>query len=732
MVPKTFQHIFTAVLLAATVLSSCSTTRVLEEGQFRLAKNEVKINGDKRLSAGNISNYIQQKANSYIIFGWSPSLNLYNLSGRDTSKFINRLIRKMGDPPVVYEASTVASSVKNIDRHMEYLGYYNSDVESEVRVSGKKVKVKYTVTPGRRYKIGKITYSVPGGEFGEDFMADTLNLSIKPGDYLSEASLEAETERSASWMRRNGWFGFTKNYYSFEADTLARKDTADLRMIINEYTRNQSAESAKPFRKYSIGDVSIAWDKDLAFKERILKDMNTIRPGALYNEREVNNTYSRLATLKVFSGVNITLNPRDTADIVDCGINLVPSRTQGFKINFEASTNSNGLISNSPQISYFHKNIFHGGQWLNLSFLGNFQYMFVERGVRANEFGFSAGLSFPEFLGLPNTIFKGQDIPRTELNASFMYQDRPEYTRTMISTSWGYSGSLSRRRFLYQLYPVQAKIVRLQNMDISFIERFSGNQFFFNAYIDHFDVGSGGMVYYATCADIIPKETYRYVRFQLDASGNVLSLFNGAMKSDRHGHRMIWGIPYSQYVRSELTLGNTFFFGRGDNQALAMRLLGGYSLAYGNSFSVPLEKQFYSGGASSMRGWQARTLGPGRAERNQYMTIPSQTGDVKLEANLEYRFPMFWKLRGALFLDAGNTWYGKDWGDEGYIGRDFFKSIAADWGLGARLDLTFLVLRVDLGMKLYDPSVSGIGWYGPAEWTRKDCYALHFGVGYPF
>ena len=273
MVPKTSVRLFSTFLLVVAALSSCSTTRVLEEGQFRLAKNEVKIKGDKNLSAGNISNYIQQKANSYIVFGWSPSLNLYNLSGRDTSKFVNRLIRKMGDPPVVYEASTVAASVKNIDRHMEYLGYYNSDVESEVKVSGKKVKVIYTVTPGHRYKIGKITYSVPEGEFGDDFMADTLNLSIKPGDYLSEATLESETERSASWMRRNGWFGFTKNYYSFEADTLARKDTADLRMIINEYTRNQSPENTKPFKKYSIGDVSIAWDKELPFNDRILKDI---------------------------------------------------------------------------------------------------------------------------------------------------------------------------------------------------------------------------------------------------------------------------------------------------------------------------------------------------------------------------------------------------------------------------------------------------------------------------
>ena len=727
---KTFSILF--ILATAAVVFSCSTTRSLEEGQFRLAKNKVVVVDNKNVNPKDIEKYVQQKANSYIIFGWNPFLNLYNITGRDTSKFTNKILRKIGVAPVVYEPAMVQASVDNIGRHLEYLGYYGSRVKSKVNVNRRTVNVTYEVKPGKRYKIGNIKYTVPEGEFRDDFLADTLNVSIKPGDYLSEEALEAETERSAAWMRRSGWFGFTKNYYSFEADTLVKKDTADLEMFINEYTRNQSPESAKSFKKYKIGDVSISWDKDLRFNERVLKEMNTIRPGAVYNEREVNNTYSRLSALKVFSGVNIALNPRDTLNVVDCDINLTPSRTQGFKINLEASTNSNGLISNSPQISYFHKNIFHGGQWLNLGFMGNFQHKYNDRHVRSNEFGVSAGISFPEFLGLPNSIFTGPGIPRTDINASYSYQNRPEYTRTMISTSFGYSGSLSRGRFLYQLYPLQAKIVRLQDMDMDFWNKFSGSQFFFNAYIDHFDVGSGGMVYYTTCADVNPKVSYKYIRFQLDASGNVLSLFNSAMKTDRRGSRMIWGIPYSQYFRTELSVGNTIFFGRRDNQSVAFRLLGGYSLAYGNSFTVPLEKQFYSGGASSMRGWQVRTLGPGRAKQEKAMIIPSQTGDVKFEANAEYRFPLFWKLEGALFLDAGNVWYSNDWGDEGYIGRDFLKSIAADWGLGIRVDLSFLVLRLDAGIKLYDPMVESKGWLGPSDWQSKDSFALHFGVGYPF
>lgn len=723
--------------MATAVLSfSCSTTRVLGDGQFRLADNKVVVDNDRKFNTKEIESYIKQKPNSYIIFGWNPFLNIYNWSGKNADKGINKFLRKIGTAPVVYQPSQVEASVENINRHLEYLGYYGSDVRSEVRVNGKRVTVTYSVTLGRRYRIGNVSFAVPDGEFKEDFYADTAAVSIRPGDFLSEDALEKETERAASMFRRKGYFGFTKNYFSFEADTLARRDTADLLMTVKEYTRNQTAEYARPHRKYFFGDVSISYDNDLKFNDRVLKNICTIRPGAMYDEREVNTTYSRLSALRLFSGVNVALNPRDSG-IVDCDISLTKSRMQGFKVNLEGSTNSTGLIGISPQVSYYHKNIFHGGQWLNLGFLGNFQFKYDDRSVKSNEFGVSAGLSFPEFLGLPNSIFHGPSVPRTEINASYNYQNRPEYTRNMISTSYGYSGSLRNGKFFYQFYPIQAKIVRLTNLDPNFYTTLSGNPFMRDAYQNHFDVGSGLVAYYTTSTALVPKETYEYARLQLDASGNVLSLFNKAMKSDEYGSRLIWNTPYSQYIRTELTLGKTFVFGKNGGQALAIRLLGGVGYAYGNSSTIPFEKQFYSGGANSMRGWQARSLGPGNSKADTTFVIPSQTGDVKLEANLEYRFPMFWKLCGAVFADVGNIWTLKETdGDDGshthFDLKNLAASLAADWGIGLRVDLNFLILRLDMGMKVYDPSLDTARWRSPSQWLKKDGYTLHFGVGYPF
>lgn len=729
--------LFAATVMATAVLSfSCSTTRVLGDGQFRLADNKVVVDNDRKFNTKEIESYIKQKPNSYIIFGWNPFLNIYNWSGKNADKGINKFLRKIGTAPVVYQPSQVEASVENINRHLEYLGYYGSDVRSEVRVNGKRVTVTYSVTLGRRYRIGNVSFAVPDGEFKDDFYADTAAVSIRPGDFLSEDALEKETERAASMFRRKGYFGFTKNYFSFEADTLARRDTADLLMTVKEYTRNQTAEYARPHRKYFFGDVSISYDNDLKFNDRVLKNICTIRPGAMYDEREVNTTYSRLSALRLFSGVNVALNPRDSG-IVDCDISLTKSRMQGFKVNLEGSTNSTGLIGISPQVSYYHKNIFHGGQWLNLGFLGNFQFKYDDRSVKSNEFGVSAGLSFPEFLGLPNSIFHGPSLPRTEINASYNYQNRPEYTRNMISTSYGYSGSLRNGKFFYQFYPIQAKIVRLTNLDPNFYTTLSGNPFMRDAYQNHFDVGSGLVAYYTTSTALVPKETYEYARLQLDASGNVLSLFNKAMKSDEYGSRLIWNTPYSQYIRTELTLGKTFVFGKNGGQALAIRLLGGVGYAYGNSSTIPFEKQFYSGGANSMRGWQARSLGPGNSKADTTFVIPSQTGDVKLEANLEYRFPMFWKLCGAVFTDVGNIWTQKETdGDDGshthFDLKNLAASLAADWGIGLRVDLNFLILRLDMGMKVYDPSLDTARWRSPSQWLKKDGYTLHFGVGYPF
>ncbi|MBO6062880.1 MAG: BamA/TamA family outer membrane protein [Bacteroidales bacterium] len=692
--------------LAGVLAVGCATQR-LAEGEYRLAGNKIKVEG-KQISSSELTSYLAQK----------PSASFLG-------------IRRPGSPLVIHDESQVRTSADNIENHLEYIGYYGSKVTSEVEYKGNKAYVTYFVTPGKRYTIRSIDFELPEDEeFRQEFETDRPRITVKEGQYLAESTLEAETVRSAEFFRNRGYYGFDKSFYFCEADTLSHDGTAALTMAIRDYPRNGSPEEAKPHRKFTIGDVTLSYPKEIPIRSHVLEELNVLRPGMPYSERAVNASYSRLSNLSVFNSVNVTMNPVSD-NVVDCDINLLNGGVQGFKANLEASVNSTGLFGISPQLNYFHKNIFHGGELFNLGLKGNFQFKTKDK-VRSTEFSISSSLRIPKLIGLPNTLFRGPNLPHTDLTLGFSYQDRPEYKRTMITTSFGYTGNLGRN-FYYQFFPFQANIVRLFSVSESFLERLSQDLFLWNAYSDHFDMGVGGMLYYTTDASAIPKRSYRYGRLSFDLAGNVLSLFNSAMPTNLFGEHTIWQIPYAQYVRGELQLGQTLRFGGGDNQAVAFRFLVGAGYGYGNSTTVPFEKQFYAGGANSMRGWQARALGPGGVEPwTEYFLIPSQTGEFKMEANVEYRFPVVWKLEGALFVDAGNIWNlrGTDITERSGFS---FDTIAADWGMGIRVNLDFILVRIDLGAKVYEPCrPADERLIGPDQWFKSGNFALHFGVGYPF
>ena len=694
-------------ILAGLLAAGCATQR-LAEGEYRLAGNKIKVEG-KQIGNSELTSYLAQK----------PSASFLG-------------IRRPGTQLVLYDESQVNTSSDNIINHLEYIGYYGSKVRSEVEYKRKRAYVTYYVTPGKRYTIRSIDFELPEDEeFRKEFETDKPRITIKEGQYLAESTLEAETVRSAEFFRNRGYYGFDKSFYFCEADTLSHDGTAALTMAIRDYPRNGSPDEAKPHRKFTIGEVTLSYPKEIPIRTYILEELNVLHPGMPYSERAVNATYSRLSNLSVFNSVNVTMNPVSD-NVVDCDINLLNGGVQGFKANLEASVNSTGLFGISPQLNYFHKNFFHGGELFNMGLKGNFQFKTKDK-IRSTEFSVSSSLRIPKLIGLPNTLFRGPNLPHTDMSLGFSYQDRPEYKRMMISTSFGYTGTF-RRNFTYQFFPFQANIVRLLgNISESFAERLAKDLFLLNAYSDHFDMGMGGMLYYTTDPTPIPKRTYTYGRLTFDLAGNVLSLFNSAMPTNQIGQHTIWQIPYAQYVRGELQLGQTFRFGDGDSQAVALRFLVGAGYGYGNSTTVPFEKQFYAGGANSMRGWQARALGPGRVQPwTEYFLIPSQTGDFKMEANVEYRFPVVWKLEGALFADAGNVWNLRM---ADYMqGSNFsFDTIAADWGMGMRVNLDFILVRIDLGLKIYEPCrPAGERLIGPEQWLQSGNFALHFGVGYPF
>ena len=718
---------FVLMLTQLLLVISCSTTKLLPEGAYRLASNKVEFAGKEKLRASEVTPYIRQQPNSSILFGWNPFLYVYNWSN-GSDEGINHFWQKLGEAPVVFDPSLMESSRTNIVNHLRTLGYYDSKVDAHVAYAGRQARVKYIVEPGHRFRIDSLVFDVPGGTFGEEFRADSAHVTVKVGDFLSEKDLEAETVRGASMFRNLGYYDFNKNHYFFEADTLTDRTTLYYR--IRGYTRNETAASDAPIRKYRIGNVRISHPSEIRFREELLRKFNTIRPGETYSERMVNTTYNRYSALKVFNNVSIEMMPTDSTT-VDCDIRLGGSDMMGFKANMEASTNASGLLGFSPQISFYHKNLFHGGEWLNLGFSGNWQFM-PSSGAHSTEFGISSSLSFPRLLGYPMERIRGVNIPRTEISASFNYQNRPEYRRSLATLNYGFTGQMGRRVF-YQINPFQLNLARLYAISEDFQQVMIEYPYLWDTFENHIDAGVGGMLYYTTDADVVPKTAYHYGRLSLNVSGNLISLFNSALPLSDAGlrpQRLLLGLPYKQYVRAELNLGKVFRFGWEQDQALALHLVAGAGWAYGNSYALSFERQFYCGGASSMRGWQARTLGPGHEALSSFFVLPSQTGNLKLEADMEYRFPLFWKLEGALFAEAGNVW---EMGQEDELSRFSVGSIAGDWGLGVRVNLDFILLRIDAGFRVHDPArAAGDRWVGPAGWFRERASAIHFGVGYPF
>lgn len=721
-----------AVVLSLASMQSCSSTKCLSDNEKRLVRNKIVITNDKKFNPSSLSPYLRQQSGS-----WSPFIYVYNWNN-GKGKGWDRFVRKLGTAPVIYDSTLVSASMSNLQDHLQYLGYYNSKVDTTTRIgkNPKKIWVDYYVHLGKKYPIRDIRYEIPrDGTFRNEYFADSAATLLKKGVFLSEDLLTRETERSAHYMHDLGYYDFSQNHFYFEADTMSHPDSARLKVIIKHNTRNEAERNDFVFSKYKIGSVTASYPDNLRLRKGLIQGLNNIRTDSTYNESAVNVLYQRFSSVPLFSSVNVEMTPNSETHVVDCNIGLKNSKIHGFKVGLELSVNSSGLFGVTPELTYFNKNIFRGGERLTLSFNSNHQVKFGNSNVKSNEFGASAGLEFPRFLPFPTRWIKGPNIPNTEVKVTFNYQDRPEYIRTRFKAAFGWKGSL-KRHFYYTLTPVSFQYVRMPRIDAEFEKSLENNPFLRNSFQDQLDAGLQSTLYYSSSSNIVPTEGYWYGRLQFNTSGNVFSAFNSVMRHDEStGQGLIFKVPYSQYVRAELTLGKTFVWGRNNRQSLALRSLLGIGHAYGNSIALPFEQQFYAGGANSMRGWNARTLGPGAMPLQTDWVIPNQTGNFKFEVNAEYRFPIVWKFAGALFVDAGNIWnIGEAYEQASIItAQSFLKTIAADWGAGIRLDLSVIVLRVDMGLRFRDPARSENNrWVGPREWFKDSNYNFHFGVGYPF
>ena len=405
------------LLAGIWLLAGCSTTRVLAEDEARLAENKVVVTNDPKYNASSLMPYVKQKANSEILGQVTPFLYVYNWQNGKNGGW-DRFCQKLGQAPVVFDESLIDDSVNSILNHLEYEGYYNSEVSPEATVKKKLAKVRYNVTLGKRFPIRTIDYQVRDTALASLLAADSANFTVNCGDWLSQESLEAESERLSRLFRNRGYWGFSKNYFFFYADTTTIRDTADLIVRIEDYTRNESEENARPHRKYKIGNVALMPQPGMRVRQKFLHNLNQLQPGEPYSEDRINQTYDRFASIPLFSSVNMLLRESQfDSTAVDCSIMLSQARLQAVKVNLEGSFNSVGLFGVTPSLSYSHKNLFGGGEVFSLGFRGNFQFMLHEP-VRSNEFSVSTGLSIPWY---PSFVWKMPYINLPQMDINFSY-----------------------------------------------------------------------------------------------------------------------------------------------------------------------------------------------------------------------------------------------------------------------------------------------------------------------
>jgi hypothetical protein len=761
------------VLFMAAVMS-CNPTKYVPEEESLLNENHVSVNGE-RIQKSDLVPYIKQKPNKKI-FGARFHLGLYNLSNIEKNRWPHKWLREIGEEPVIFDPYATAKSKAQIKSYIASKGYFDGHVSDTVETAKRKSDVFYKVELLAPYTIRNIYTEIADSNIKKLYNFDSLNCVIERGKPYDVDVLQAERSRFERFVKDHGFYSFSGEHIFFKVDSSVGNRQVDIFYGIKKFSIvddfNRVSQIQHPVcsvrniyiypeffpREALEGGETYIRSLDTTFykgyyfidakdKERIKYDLIIqslyLKPGATYNYTNTEQSKSHLLTLKVYRLVNIYYNETggksskvgSSLDL-DCNIQLTPLSQQSYKVELEG-TNSAGNIGGALNLIYQNKNLFRGAQLFSMKLKGAYEALSQQNIniTSSQEYGVETSLRLPEFL-LPfieKEKFIKKYNPSTLLLAAYNYQDLPFYRRIMSNATFGYNwkaGNFSE----HIVNPLQFNVVKLLKIDSAFAATIESSSYLAYSYKDVMILG-GAYSYIFNNQKINKSKDYWFLRINAEASGNILSLLkdiSGAQKKD--GSYNFLNQPFAQYVRTDMDV--RYNYRLNEAASIVYRGFFGIGIPYGNSRAIPFEKQYFSGGANGIRAWQVRSLGPGSSVPKD-STFLNQTGDIKLEANAEYRFKLFWILEGAVFLDAGNIWTYKD--DPARPGsqfrlKTFYKDIAVGTGAGLRFDFKFVIGRVDLGMKLRDPSVnSGSKWIAlNRAYNFKDDFALVIGIGYPF
>ncbi len=711
---KRYSYIPFSILLLTT---ACSTGKYVQEGEYILDKVAV-VSDQSDYNASPLSQYVRQKE--------KPKL---------FSLFRNPFSRK----PVIYDTLQARLSCQDLMTAMQNEGYMNAGVSLYTETKGKKLKATYLLHPGQPFLIGKVIYDIQDEGILQLLHLDQpANQQIKPGMRFTVETLDNERKRIAGLLSDNGYFRFNKDFIHFAADTImGRKDIA-LTLQLRKYKPNNNSPEVDHTR-YLIRDVLFqSNDSDrIHLRKQVLLNATAIKEGRPYDASALQRTYNNFARLQAVKYTNIKFAEVPDTNLLDCHIQISTNKPSTISFQPEG-TNTAGDLGAAASITYTNRNLFHGSEQLSIEFRGAYEAITGLEGYQDQnytEFSVETKLVFPRFLApFLSKSFRRRQTASSEWAVSWDFQNRPEFHRRVFSSAWRYRWSEPKHHLNYRFDLLDLNYVYMPWISSTFKRDYLDNAENRNAilrynYEDIFIMKTGFTVSYTDGVDA--------VRANFESAGNLLNGVSKGFgfKTNSQGQHTLFNIAYAQYVKFDFDYTHLFQFDK--RNALALHAGLGVAYPYGNSTVLPFEKRYFSGGANSVRGWSVRELGPGKFKGTDgRIDFINQTGDIKLDLNAEYRSSLFWKLQGALFIDAGNIWTLRNYAEQPggqFKFTEFYKQIAASYGMGLRLNFDYFILRFDVGMKAINPAYESEKehWSIIHPKLSRD-FDFHFAVGLPF
>lgn len=760
------------LLLSLFLLGACSVTKKVPDGSYLLNKTDIK--SDVRgIGSSSLKPYLRQQPNSSIILLGRVKLQMYNFPN-DNSTWLNRQFLKYGEPPVLYNEQLAVISAEQIRLHMNNKGYLNADVDTTVVKKDKKANITYNITGNEPHRIRAFRDTIHSTDTTiYNILNQTRQLQpMREGDIFDLAVLEESRERMTTILRNRGYYNFLKDNFYFIADTTVGTSQVDVTLSLN------NPSDTTLHRQHYIGNVTVINGVDpvllqdsihhnrldtvnyrgmqiISEKDRFLRPRavyyNTfLRPGRLYADRVVERTYSSLNAMGPVNQTSINLTPveRNDSAFLDSRVTLLPGNLHYTRFGVDG-TNSAGDLGVAGNLAYEHRNFLKGGETFRVQL--NAAYEFITASDSLNlidnsfyEYGAEAFLSIPQLM-LPWLMKRLRDQPSasTEFSAGINHQSRPDYLRQFFNLSTRFQWSSMEWKLQHRLEPIGVTYVRMPRVSDKFRELYMSDDtpILRYSYEEQLIVRSAYEATYTNYSPVgrrrsMPAIPFR-VRTGVEVAGWLPRVASslGAGEVDNDGFKTFFKTRYSEYVKGDFDFAASYSFD--ERNTLAGHFAVGLAYPYGNADILPFEKRYFGGGAYSVRGWGTRTLGPGTYSNDTTTSsdFGRKIGDVKLDVSLEYRRKLTNLFELATFVDAGNIWTIRDYeGQPGGLFRwnSFYKELAVAYGLGLRLDLNFLLIRLDGGMKAHNPALpAGSRWTIFKPKFQRD-FAFHFAIGYPF